>query len=129
MRIALLVLSAGLLGACSSGPAADDRVIEIGIEHSAFDPVRIEVEEGESVTFVVENGDPIDHEFILGDDEVQQMHEEGMDKRHDGPGQISVPAGESREITYTFEEAGMLIYGCHVPGHYDYGMRGAVEVE
>ena len=95
---------------------------------SAFEPKRLEVEKGSTVTFVLRNSDPIDHEFILGDAEVQRMHEVGTDKQHDRPGQISVPAGATRETTYTFEEAGTLIYGCHVHGHYDYGMRGAVEV-
>jgi uncharacterized cupredoxin-like copper-binding protein len=130
LRIALLVvLSAGLLGACASEPAGG-RVIEIFIEHSAFDPERIEVEEGETVTFEIHNGDPIDHEFILGDEEIQRIHEEGTEKHHDTrPGEISVPAGETVETTYTFEEARDLIYGCHIFGHYDYGMRGAVEVK
>lgn len=109
-------------------PSGSDRVIEIAVEYSAFDPVRIEVEEGDTVTFVIKNGDPIDHEFIIGDEEVQQLHEEGTDKQHDRPGQISVPMGETVETTYTFTEPGELIYGCHVFGHYDYGMRGAVEV-
>ena len=82
------------------------------------------------MTFVVENGDPIDHEFILGDEKIQQIHEEGTEKRHDTrPGEISIPAGDTVETTYTFEEAGPLIYGCHIFGHYDYGMRGAVEVK
>lgn len=106
----------------------DASVITIEMRNSAFEPKRLEVEKGDTVTFVVRNSDPIDHEFILGDEEIQQEHEKGMDKRHEEPGQISVPAGTTRETTYTFEEAGTLIYGCHVEGHYDYGMRGAVEV-
>ena len=44
------------------------------------------------------------------------------------PGEISVPANATVTTTYTFEEPGELIYGCHIFGHYDYGMRGAVEV-
>jgi uncharacterized cupredoxin-like copper-binding protein len=30
--------------------------------------------------------------------------------------------------TWTFEDPGDLIFGCHVPGHYAYGMRGTVTV-
>ena len=104
-------------------------MIDIAIEHSAFEPARLEVEEGETVTFVIVNGDPIDHEFILGDEQVQRIHEEGTEKHHDTrPGEISVPAGTTASTTYTFDEPGTLIYGCHIFGHYDYGMRGAVEV-
>jgi uncharacterized cupredoxin-like copper-binding protein len=121
----LLILGAG----CSSDPGASERTITIEIEHSEFVPERLEVEAGETVTFVVRNGDPIDHEFILGDEAIQLVHEKGTEKHHGArPGEISIPAGETRETTYTFEEPGELIYGCHIFGHYDYGMRGAVEV-
>jgi uncharacterized cupredoxin-like copper-binding protein len=31
--------------------------------------------------------------------------------------------------TYTFPDTtGELIFGCHLPGHYDFGMRGTVSV-
>ena len=123
---ALLILGP----ACSSGPGGDaERTITIDIEHSAFIPDRIEVEAGETITFEIVNEDPIDHEFILGDEEVQRIHEEGTEKHHGArPGEISVPANETVVTTYTFDEPGELIYGCHIFGHYDYGMRGAVEV-
>lgn len=130
MKAAFLAALLLGLGACASEPGADRRTISIDIEDSAFVPDRLEVEEGETVTFVIENSDPIDHEFILGDEEVQQVHEEGTDKRHeDQAGAVSVPAGETRRTTYTFDEPGTVIYGCHIFGHYDYGMRGAVEVK
>ena len=127
MRFVCFVLL--LVGAACSPGDAEDRVITIDIEHSAFDPDHLEVEEGETVTFVVRNNDPIDHEFIVGDEKVQQVHEEGTETHHGArPGEISIEAGETRTTTYTFDEPGTLIYGCHIFGHYDYGMRGAVEV-
>lgn len=129
MRFAPLVFLLILGAGCSSDPGASERTITIEIEHSEFVPERLEVEAGETVTFVVRNGDPIDHEFILGDEAIQLVHEKGTEKHHGArPGEISIPAGETRETTYTFEEPGELIYGCHIFGHYDYGMRGAVEV-
>lgn len=129
MRFAPLVFLLILGAGCSSDAGAPERTITIEIEHSEFIPERLDVEAGETVTFVVRNGDPIDHEFLLGDEEQQLVHEEGTEKTHGArPGEISIPAGETRETTYTFEEPGELIYGCHVFGHYDYGMRGAVEV-
>lgn len=121
----------GSLAACGSGsgsPKATE-TIEITIEHSEFDPARLAVEAGTEVTFVIRNTDPIDHEFILGDEEVQQVHEKGTEAHHGTkPGEVSVPAGEERETTYFFSEAGELIYGCHLPGHYDYGMKGLVRI-
>jgi len=114
---------------CTPGVASNRDVVEIGIEHSAFDPARIEVRRGSTLTFVLRNDDPIAHEFILGDAGVQRVHERGTEKHHGTkPGEVSIPAGEVATTTYTFAEAGTVIFGCHLPGHYDYGMRGAVEV-
>ena len=130
MKVVALALLLVLLGACwATQDPGGVRVITIDIEHSAFDPDHLEVEAGETVKFRIVNGDPIDHEFILGDEKVQQIHEEGTEKHHGTrPGEISVPAGATAVTTYTFTEPGDLIYGCHIVGHYDYGMRGAVEV-
>jgi uncharacterized cupredoxin-like copper-binding protein len=110
------------------------REIEITINHSRFDQSRIEVSEGETVTFILRNRDPIDHEFLVGDERMQAVHEKGTESHHGArPTEISIPAGETRETTITFTErsaltlADPLIFGCHLPGHYDYGMRGIIE--
>ncbi len=131
MRAAIVAAIATLaFGACASRSASSGEVIEIDIEHSAFRPERIEVAEGTTVTFVITNGDPIPHEFILGDRVVQNVHERGTEAHHGTkPGEVSIPPGETATTTYTFTEPGRLIMGCHLPGHYDYGMRGAVEVK
>ena len=126
MRAAALLLVA--LAGCTSAGASTSRV-EIGINHSRFDPSRITVDEGETVTFVIRNDDPIAHEFIVGDEGVQQVHEEGTEAHHDArPGEISVAAGETVTTTYEFEEPGKLLFGCHLPGHYAYGMRGTITI-
>jgi uncharacterized cupredoxin-like copper-binding protein len=78
---------------------------------------------------VIHNRDPIDHEFIIGDEHVQLVHEEGTEAHHGArPGEISIPAGETRTTAYTFDEDGSLIFGCHLPGHYSYGMRGEITI-
>lgn len=131
MVLGRFVLVIGVLGSlvgCSTGPGSPQEVV-INIEHSRFDPSRLVFEEGAEVTFLIHNNDPIDHEFILGDEEVQQVHEEGTESHHGAkPGEVSIPAGESRRTTFTFGSEGQLIYGCHLPGHYDYGMKGTVRV-
>lgn len=131
MRKAAFLLGAlGLLVGCSDSPGSPqgERVV-IRIEHSGFLPEHLSIEEGSHVTFVIHNTDPIDHEFILGNEEVQQIHEEGTEAHHGAkPGEVSIPAGKTRTTTYTFDEAGTLIYGCHLPGHYDFGMKGTVAV-
>jgi uncharacterized cupredoxin-like copper-binding protein len=121
-------LLALVLGACTPSEARETQVI-VKIDHSRFSPDRYEFEAGTSVEFVIQNDDPIDHEFILGDTSVQNRHERGNHVRHDAiPGEISVPAGAKVSTTYDFTEPGRLIIGCHLPAHYDYGMRAPVTV-
>jgi uncharacterized cupredoxin-like copper-binding protein len=131
LNIGLAAIAVALAaGACSPAPAASTRTITIDIEHSAFVPKNIAVEQGTVVVFVIKNSDPIAHEFILGDEAVQDLHETGTEAHHGTkPGEVSVAAGDTETTTYEFSEATTLIFGCHLPGHYDYGMRGTVEVD
>ena len=126
---------AGGLSLLVAGTAASDaatatgtRTVTVVVHFSRYEPSSIQVRPGETVRFVVRNTDPIDHEFILGDEEVQRIHEEGTEAHHgEKPGEISVPAGATVSTTYTFpDQPGSLIFACHLPGHFDYGMRGTV---
>jgi uncharacterized cupredoxin-like copper-binding protein len=124
----LLTLLSGGSAACGAAVASDVRIVEVQIRFSRFEPSTIQVAPGETVRFLVRNGDPIDHEFLIGDDTLQLVHELGTEAHHPPkPGEMSVPAGSTRETTYTFPAtAGELIFACHLPGHYAYGMRGVV---
>ena len=105
------------------------RTVDVAIHYSSFWSARYAFAVGETVRFVVHNEDPIDHEFILGDRTVQIAHEHGTQAYHaPSPGVMTVPAGQTRVTTYTFRAAGPLIIGCHLPGHYAYGMRAPVTV-
>jgi uncharacterized cupredoxin-like copper-binding protein len=127
----LLALSmVGLAAAaCSQAAAAPaERTVRIRIHYSAFSLGHIDVSPGETVRFVVTNADPIDHEFIVGDEAVQVAHELGTEAYHPPrPGEITIRAGETVETTYTFGDRDLL-FGCHLPGHYAYGMRGSIAV-
>lgn len=128
MAGAVLAVAAPALGGCATA-SAEPTTIEIDVRYSAFSPEHLEVPVGSTVRFVIHNRDPIDHEFILGDQAVQDRHEDGTEREHGAiPGEVSAPAGETVETTYTFRVPGALIFGCHLPGHYDYGMRGTVTV-
>ena len=129
VSIALLLASAVAVPACGSARAAEDlRTVHITIHHSAFDPDEFDVAPGETVRFVVENTDPIDHEFLVGNEQIQAVHELGTEAHHaPKPGEMSVPALTTRVTTYTFPTGhGSTIFGCHLPGHYAYGMRGSI---
>ena len=129
MRRGLLAVALVALAACAPASASPSvRTVAIGIHYSAFSLDTIDVEPGETVRFVVTNTDPIDHEFIIGDRAVQVAHELGTEAFHPPrPGEITIPAGETVSTTFTFGERDLL-FGCHLPGHYVYGMRGTIEV-
>lgn len=124
----------GGLGHAAAGSQAD-RTIEVNMLDSlAYDPPSIEVGVGDTVTFVVTNTGKVDHEFVIGDEGGQTKHAEhmkgegGMAMSHDEPNAINVEPGETKELTWTFIEPGTTFYGCHVPGHYEGGMKGEIVV-
>jgi uncharacterized cupredoxin-like copper-binding protein len=87
------------------------------------------VERGTSLTFVVDNGDPIGHELIVGPQEVHDRHADGTEATHPPvPGEVTVPALETASTTYAFDEVGTFTFACHLPGHVAYGMIGQVVV-
>jgi uncharacterized cupredoxin-like copper-binding protein len=130
--VAGVAMALVVIGACADGgppPGGTNQEVQVTIRDSRFVPDHFEFEAGTQVTFVVENTDPIDHEFIIGNEEVQQAHEEGAEPHHGSkPGELSIPIGETRTTTLTFEGPGTLLIGCHLPSHYDYGMRGDITI-
>ncbi|MGZ4241182.1 MAG: plastocyanin/azurin family copper-binding protein, partial [Actinomycetota bacterium] len=96
---------------------------------SRYSPVAFTVRAGQTVRFTLVNDDPITHEFIIGDAATQALHERAPDEDHNGkPGQATIHPGETRVITYTFTSPGTLLFACHRPGHYAYGMRGTIHI-
>jgi uncharacterized cupredoxin-like copper-binding protein len=47
---------------------------------------------------------------------------------HHDNNSLSLGAGESGDVVWTFVDAGVLHIACFEPGHYDAGMRGTVSV-
>jgi uncharacterized cupredoxin-like copper-binding protein len=132
MKLAAVGLAAGLaLAAASGGADGGGRIVTLTIRHSRFSVSQLRVHPGERVRFVVRNTDPIAHELIIGDQTVQTFHELGTEAHHgDRPGEISVAAGETAETTYRFGSAAgpPLLFGCHLPGHWAFGMHGTIRV-
>jgi uncharacterized cupredoxin-like copper-binding protein len=133
--VSVLCLAAALVAVRATGSRADapERTVVLTMHHSRFEPALVRVAPGERVRFLLRNTDPIDHEFILGDDATQRRHEQGRERHHHGevPGERSVAAGQDAATTYAFPAgpAGLTLeFACHLPGHYAYGMRGAVRV-
>jgi uncharacterized cupredoxin-like copper-binding protein len=130
-RIVPLVvfLAAATCASASATIPLGVKTIELTIRHSRFSATELHFERGQQVRFVVRNTDPIDHELIVGPMPVQLRHESGREAHHPPvPGEVSVPLLETASTTYAFERSGTVWFGCHLPGHWAYGMQGRVEV-
>jgi len=123
--VAVVVLAGAVAG-------DDVRTVTLTVHHSRFSLDQLTVRPGERVRFVVRNTDPIPHELIIGDPGVQDVHEAGVEAHHgDRLGEVSVGPGRTVSTTYRFgdkADAGGLLFGCHLPGHWAYGMRGTIRV-
>ncbi len=109
------------------GPGEVDLVLDI--DYTRFTPSRVRVQEGTRVRFVLRNHDPIRHELILGPPDVHARHATGTEAVHPPrPGEVTVEPNATASTTYQFDEAGAVIFACHLPGHNEYGMNGVVEV-
>lgn len=131
--VGLLVLAA--CGSDAGGPPVV-RMRTVGVaalDTLRFEPDALSVAQGERIRFVVTNAGKMDHEFVLGDEATQLAHERqataGMQHSDmTSMASLALTAGETKEVTVTFDEPGKIMFGCHVPGHYAGGIVGTVEV-
>jgi uncharacterized cupredoxin-like copper-binding protein len=134
----------------SAGTEDSPRTVEVEMVDNAFEPTEIEVAEGETVRFVFRNEGAMTHDALIGDEAAQDEHEDEMragedtatsgseddmgDMEHGSTSEegqeaaTTVEPGDEGEITYTFDSSGELLIGCHEPGHYEAGMKVAVDV-
>jgi uncharacterized cupredoxin-like copper-binding protein len=130
--VGAVMLTVGVTGMAAvwvGRPTFGPITTEIEIHYSHFLPAEISVPVGTSLTVVLRNDDPIDHEWIVGDAAVHERHRTGTEPVHGSrPTEVSIPAGSSRVTTVIFRTAGTYSFICHLPGHEAYGMRGTVTV-
>ncbi|MFO2464928.1 cupredoxin family protein [Pseudomonas sp. 15FMM2] len=140
-----------------AAPAAKaSRTVEVLLEDIAFSPKSLDVKAGETVRFVLVNKGQLLHEFNLGDAAMHADHQKEMLKmqasgmltttgmsqmdhsamghgdmggmKHDDPNSVLVAPGQTAELTWTFSKAGELEFACNIPGHYQAGMVGKLNV-
>jgi len=139
-RAARLAIGAGLLGlvlvstagalAMTGRQAAPATNVEIVIRYSRFEPAAVTVPAGVPVTITLRNDDPIDHEWIVGDEAVHAIHRVGTEPLHPSrPTEVVIPALSSRTTVITFESTGSQQYICHLPQHEAYGMVGTLTIQ
>jgi len=101
-----------------------------------FTPSQIDVQAGETVRFVVHNAGRSAHEMVLGSEEAIRQHAQAMQQgagheaghSHGSGAAITVEPGQKGELVVRFAQAQKLQMACLIPGHYEAGMRGTVNV-
>lgn len=127
-----------------------DRTIRIEAGDMWFDPEELSITAGETVRFEVVNSGNLQHEFVIGDAEAQEEHREMMQAMgdshgdgHDGHGghdmaegahggempAVTLAPGETAELIWTAPaDVDTLVYACNIPGHYESGMVGEINL-
>jgi len=134
--------------------AAADRTIEVVMGDNYFEPEHLTIGAGETVRFVVKNDGEFLHEFNLGtaamhaahQKEMATMMEHGMitptgidheqmqmdhgvhGMEHDDANSVLVEPGATKELVWKFSADTHLEFACNIPGHYEAGMMGEIDV-
>jgi len=129
------------------GTSAAPREVNVVLKDWVFLPDPVDVVPGETVLFHVVNGGLEVHELVIGDQGVQdawETAESAVANPPPGPTpvvtvpaavqgfRIVVPSGQRSDVTWTVPAtpAGVaaLVLGCHIPGHWEKGMRASLRV-
>lgn len=114
-----------------AGKAARAVTVEMN-DAMRFSPSSISVRQGETIRFRVKNSGRLKHEFVLGTKSELEEHYELMKKfpemEHAEPNMVTLAPGKTGEVIWKFTRAGKVDFACLQPGHYEAGMKGAVNV-
>ena len=129
----------GKMSAGMPGKAADvSRTVKIIMKETEdgamlFEPSKLTVKQGETISFSISNIGEIAHEFVLDDHHGIMKHKKKMEQatsthKHNTPNSITLDPGENGSIVWTFTNSGQFEFACLIPGHYDAGMKGHLHV-
>lgn len=132
------------------------RTVTIDMTDNRYSTEEVSVKAGETIRFVVSNKGQLVHEFNIGTPDMHKGHQKEMmmmvdhgvleaDKinharmkmdmgggktmEHNDPNSALLEPGKSKKIVWKFSKAGTFEFACNVPGHYDAGMVGEVQVK
>ena len=133
------------------------RTVEVVMYENYYEPENIAVAAGETVRFRVRNAGALVHEFSIATPAMHAAHQGQMrmlqehgvllpdriDREaakameasmghgmHDEANTLMLEPGQSAEVVWTFPAAAAAVieFGCNVPGHYDSGMVGRIDL-
>jgi uncharacterized cupredoxin-like copper-binding protein len=126
-----------------AGASGGGRTVDVTMVDVAYQPTQLAVGRGETVTFRFRNDGVAVHEALIADEAGQMAHHGEMapgssmtmdddhgsgDVHGAGTSVVTVQPGATEELTHTFAEGGTMWIGCHVPGHWEAGMKLRVDV-
>ncbi|PVY78144.1 putative cupredoxin-like copper-binding protein [Tamilnaduibacter salinus] len=130
-----------------------DRTVQIRMMDNYYEPKSLKIEQGETIRFKVRNAGSLVHEFNIGTPSMHKAHRgemmsmvqngiieggtlhrdrmgmEGHGMKHDDPNSVLLEPGQSREMIWHFSKDTNLQFACNVPGHYQSGMHGSINVQ
>ena len=129
MKKLLVIAALAVAASGCGGGGPSERTVAVRMHYSKYAPHALTVRAGTTVEFRLVNTDPIAHEFVIGT-HAQQLAHESRDPNdpHTGPGEASIAGLQTTHVRYTFRTPGTFEFACHRPGHYAYGMVGAIVV-
>ena len=131
------------------------RTVEIIMRDNYYEPETVAVKQGETVRFAVKNAGLLVHEFNIGTAEMHAAHkdemlmmvrhgvlfparidrekmeaggEDGHSMKHDDPNGVLLEPDETGEVVWKFSKDAVLEFACNIPGHYEAGMLGEINI-
>lgn len=115
-------------------PKAVTRTIQISMtDNMRFTPDKIDVKQGDVVKFVLTNDGKLLHEFVIGTkpvlDKLAALVAKSPDEvDHERSDRIHVEPGKVGKVVWNFNRVGAFDFACLLPGHYQAGMVGKINV-
>jgi putative spermidine/putrescine transport system substrate-binding protein len=132
MRVNKATMAGSVIGQ-PGNPKEATRTINVTMNDSMrFNPDHIQVKQGETIKFVLQNDGKLRHELVLGEPDALRRHAAMMlqmpDMQHSGPNMASLAPGEHGQMVWRFSRPGSVAFACLQPGHMEAGMKGSVAV-
>jgi uncharacterized cupredoxin-like copper-binding protein len=143
-------------GVGSAGKTSEvSRTIDIVMMDNYYEPEIIVIKAGETIRFKVSNNGVSVHEFNIGTSDMHKAHQEemlmmaqhgiiqggkinrelmkmdmgnGQTMEHNDPNSVLLASGEQAELIWTFPNDAELEFACNLPGHYQSGMVGEINI-
>ena len=137
-------------------PKNIDRVVNIKMYDNYYEPNFVKIKKGETIKFIVENLGDLVHEYNIGTKEMHIKHQPEMAKLveheilladkidhekmkkmakkdhslgHSHSNSVLLEPNETGEIIWKFTKDISLEMACNMPGHYETGMVGKINIK